>query len=279
MAAINFEDYLSTSVRWAMFKADWPDASIEFSESTPSEIGIPSTFSKKDEKICVAHVARYKGDESPIVAYKAESDVRGPKDTDSWHALCSKAMGRAMKKAGYPDTMGDLKTLINFRKTNKTEQPEAKTTSVAGVQISTPTIQMESKEKPARPSIDWSSDAERDMAHNSFKARCVELTDDERGTLRTHHEKLNGKAWPMSRSELNNLSVCLEGIYAHRNGAEVEESTLVDTSPLKSIYEMLNEDTKKDVMSAYGSPDKWPDKVSEHEYEEMLEVFSFAEED
>jgi hypothetical protein len=42
---------------------------------------------------------------------------------------------------------------------------------------------------------------------------------------------------------------------------------------------MLNEDVKADVISAYGSPDKWPDKVSEHEYEEMMEIFSFAEED
>jgi hypothetical protein len=272
------EDYLSTSVRWALFKADFPDGHIEFSDGTPQDLGIPESFSKKGERLCIAKLTRFVGDPEPVISFKSQNDA--PKnDTDAWHVLCSKAMGRALKKAGYPDTMGDLKTLINFRKANNKEQPEAKTTSVAGVQINTPSIQMESKEKPARPSIDWGSDGERDMAHNSFKARCVELTDEERGTLRDHHDKLNGKAWPMSRSELNNLSVCLEGIYAHRSGAEVEESSLVETAPLKGIFEMLGEDTKKDVMSAYGPPDQWPDKVSEHEYEEMLEVFSFAEED
>lgn len=283
------EDYLSTSVRWALFKADFPDGHIEFSDASPEEIGIPESFSKKGERLCIATLTRYKGDPDPVVAFKSQSDAK-THDTDAWHVLCSKAMGRALKKAGYPDTMGDLKTLMNFRKANRGEYSESKAvvntapttttyTNVAGASISQPSISLESKERPSRPSMDWASDAERDTAHDSFKVRCADLTDEERAELRNHHEKLNGKLWPMPKPDLNNLSMCLEGIYATRNNAEVEHVSLVSTEPLKSIFEMLNEDVKADVISAYGSPDKWPDKVSEHEYEEMMEIFSFAEED
>lgn len=47
---INFDDYISTSLRWSMFKADWPDATVEFSEGTAADAGIPASFSKKTRK-------------------------------------------------------------------------------------------------------------------------------------------------------------------------------------------------------------------------------------
>lgn len=280
------EDYLSTSVRWALFKADFPDGHIDFRDGSPQDVGIPESFSKKGERLCIATLTRFPGDPEPVVAFKSQYDAK-ISDTDAWHVLCSKAMGRALKKAGYPDTMGDLKTLMQFRKANRgemeTKASEAVGTSttqtIAGVQITQPVVKMESKEKPSRPSVDWGSDDERNMAHESFKVRCADLTDEERADLRLHHEKLNGKMWPMSRPDLNNLSLYLEGIHASRSGAEVESMSLVDTAPLKSIFSMLSESVKADVVSAYGDPDKWPEKVSEHEYEEMMDVFSFAEED
>jgi hypothetical protein len=53
------EGYLSTSVRWALFKADHPDAEIKFTEATAEQVGIPASFSKKDEKFCVATITRH----------------------------------------------------------------------------------------------------------------------------------------------------------------------------------------------------------------------------
>lgn len=290
MAAINFEDYLSTSVRWAMFKADWPDASIEFSESTPSEIGIPSTFSKKDEKICVALVTRYKGDESPIVAYKAESDVRGAKDTDSWHALCSKAMGRAMKKAGYPDTMTDLKILMKFREAKtgvkKVEQVQVNATApietktlIAGQQVESKVPVIESKESPAKESAKpllegWKNEGELEDAHRTFKTMCADLSPDELESLREHHDKLNGRSWPMEKGDLNNLMVALQGIRAAREEADAD--SMLSSAPLKAAYELLSQHAQKEVTLAFGDPSKWEENMPEREYNAIMDLFEAA---
>lgn len=290
MAAINFEDYLSTSVRWAMFKADWPDASIEFSESTPSEIGIPSTFSKKDEKICVALVTRYKGDESPIVAYKAESDVRGAKDTDSWHALCSKAMGRAMKKAGYPDTMTDLKILMKFREAKtgvkKVEQVQVMATApietktfIAGQQVESKVPAIESKESPAKESAKpllegWKNEGELEDAHRTFKTMCADLSPDELESLREHHDKLNGRSWPMEKGDLNNLMVALQGIRAAREEADAD--SMLPSAPLKAAYDLLSQHAQKEVTLAFGEPSKWEENMPEREYNAIMDLFEAA---
>lgn len=290
MAAINFEDYLSTSVRWAMFKADWPDASIEFSESTPSEIGIPTTFSKKDEKICVALVTRYKGDESPIVAYKAESDVRGAKDTDSWHALCSKAMGRAMKKAGYPDTMTDLKILMKFREAKtgvkKVEQVHVSATSpietktlIAGQQVESKVPAIESKESPEKEAVKpllqgWKNDGELEDAHRTFKTMCADLSPDELESLREHHDKLNGRAWPMEKGDLNNLMVALQGIRAAREEADAD--SMLSSAPLRAAYELLSQHAQKEVTLAFGDPSKWEENMPEREYNAIMDLFEAA---
>lgn len=283
MAAINFEDYLSTSVRWAMFKADWPDGAIEFTESTPAEIGIPSSFSKKDEKICVATVTRFTGDDRPIVAYKAESDVRGARDTDSWHALCSKAMGRAMKKAGYPDTMSDLRILMKFReakdgvkRVEAVQTPVVETkTMIAGSQVENKVPAIESKESPekeqAKPLLDgWKSDEELESAHRTFKTMCAALDPDDLEALREHHDKLNGRAWPMSRGDLNNLNIVLSGIQAEI--AERDKASMMDVAPLRHIIQMLSDEAQKEIVLAFGDPSKWEDRITEKEYTAIMDL-------
>ena len=51
------EGYLSTSLRWALFKTDWPEGEIKFSESSSAELKIPKSFSKnEDEMFCVAQI-------------------------------------------------------------------------------------------------------------------------------------------------------------------------------------------------------------------------------
>ena len=100
------EDYVSPSVRWGLLKQDYPDAVVEFTHSLGVDIGIPENFGGKDE-YCVAQILLRPTDELPIVGYKPVSDARSNKNdhpSDAWNVLCTKALGRAVKRAGYDDT-------------------------------------------------------------------------------------------------------------------------------------------------------------------------------
>jgi len=292
------EGYLSTSVRWALFKADHPDGEIKFTEATAEQVGIPSSFSKKDERFCVATITRHPGDTLEIVGYKSVSAAGKIADSDAWHVLCSKAMGRALKKAGYPDTISDLKIMTRYQEIGSQPIVNAVTTSngpvnatytvsktaVGGNQITTPTVSMESKERPSKPSTDWSSDIERDEAHRNFKIRSNELNETDREVLRDEHAKLNNRQWPMSRGELNTLIVLMEKIHAENEGyeeeheVEEEEHDLVVTDGLKGLFEMLTDESKEEITLAFGDPSTWADKVTEAEYAQMMDLFTIAAE-
>jgi hypothetical protein len=295
------EGYLSTSVRWALFKADHPDAEIKFTEATAEQVGIPASFSKKDEKFCVATITRHPGDTIEIVGYKSVSAAGKITDSDAWHVLCSKAMGRALKKAGYPDTISDLKIMTRYQEigsqaavnnvvttsagsSNVSYTVTTPKSSVAGVNIETPTVATESKERPSKPSTDWSSDIERDEAHRNFKIRSNELNESDRETLRNEHAKLNNRQWPMSRGELNTLIILMEKIHAENEGyeeeheVEEEEHDLVLTDGLKALFEMLTDESKEEITLAFGDPSTWADKVPEPEYAQMMDLFTIAAE-
>ena len=284
---INFDDYISTSLRWSMFKADWPDATVEFTEGTAADAGVPASFSKKDEKVCIATVTRFKGD-TPFIGYKSVSDAKG-RDTDSWNVLCSKAMGRALKKAGSPDNMNDLKVLMRFREAIgtakkvesknapaliETKGAQSQPASVVGGQTLTqPTLPIESKEQPVKQMFDWRSATERDEAHRLFKQTCSELSPEELETLRESHDKLNNRQWPMAKAELNTLIITLEGIRATR-----KTSGNVDIMAVKSMYEFSSPHIQEIVRKELGLPETWPAEVSEAEYDRIVEIFEAASE-
>jgi hypothetical protein len=285
---INYEDYLSTSIRWAMFKADWPDATVDFSEGTAADVGIPSSFTKKDEKLCVAKVSRFTGDDRVITAFKSQGDVRGAKDTDSWHALCSKAMGRALKKAGYPDTMSDLKILMKFREAktgakvaNQIEPminvaPVVETKSIiAGQTVSNKVPDLESKETPRPLDSSWKSEEEKENAHRTFKAMCSDLSPDQLEELREHHDKLNNRQWPMQKSELNNLIIALGSI------REVSEPSddLVSSEKLKALVGVINAEAKAQVIKEFGEPSTWEEMITEELYNQIMDVLELTEEE
>ena len=287
---INFEDYISTSLRWSMFKADWPDATVEFTEGTAVDAGIPASFSKKDEKVCIAIVTRFEGD-TPFIGYKSVSDAKG-RDTDAWNVLCSKAMGRALKKAGVSDNMNDLKVLMRFREAigtaSKTEAKrplppiasEAKdvqssnTVVIAGQKVTQPSLEIESKEQPVKQMFDWRSAGERDEAHRLFKQTCSELKPDELETLRDSHDKLNNRAWPMSKAELNTLIITLQGIRSSRS----EEAKMIDISVAVSMYEFSSPHIQEIVKEKLGEPSTWPARLTEEEYDRYEDVFEAASE-
>jgi hypothetical protein len=269
-----------------MFKADWPDATVEFTEGTAADAGVPASFSKKDERVCIATVTRFKGD-TPFIGYKSVSDAKG-RDTDSWNVLCSKAMGRALKKAGSPDNMNDLKVLMRFREAigtakkveNKAApaveakaQEPVQTSVVAGQTLTQPSLPIESKEQPVKKLFDWRTETERDEAHRLFKQTCAELTPDELETLRESHDKLNSRQWPMAKSELNTLIITLEGIRSNRKASGNIEITAV-----RSMYEFSSPHIQEIVRKELGSPDSWPAEVSEAEYDRIVEIFEAASE-
>lgn len=281
---INFDDYISTSLRWSMFKADWPDATVEFSEGSTADAGIPASFSKKDEKVCIATVVRFKGD-TPFIGYKSFADAKG-RDTDAWNVLCSKAMGRALKKAGSPDNMNDLKVLMRFREsigTAKKNESQPKNVGgvavesksvVAGQSLTQPALPIESKEQPIKPMFDWRSESERDEAHRLFKQTCGDLTPDELETLRESHDKLNNRQWPMAKSELNNLIITMQGIRANRKDGD----KMIDISVAKSMYEFSSPHIQEIVKATLGDPSTWPAELTEEEYNRYEDVFESASE-
>ena len=279
---INFEDYISTSLRWSMFKADWPDATVEFSEGTAGDAGIPSSFHKKDERVCIATITRHLSDDRPMVGYKTLTDAKA-RDTDSWNVLCSKAMGRALKKAGYPDNMNDLKVWMRFREATGSAtptQPKAvapvveQKALIAGVSLTQPQLPIESKEQPMKQMFDWRSEGERDEAHRLFKQTCVELKPDELETLRESHDKLNNRQWPMPKSELNTLIIMLEGIRVSRE----EKEQMIDISVAKSMYEFSSPHIQEIVKEKLGDPAGWPSQLSVEEYDRYEDVFETASE-
>jgi hypothetical protein len=270
-----------------MFKADWPDATVDFSEGTAADVNIPATFTKKDEKLCIAKVSRFTGDERIITAFKSQGDVRGAKDTDSWHALCSKAMGRALKKAGYPDTMTDLKILLKFRDTKNgvkknvtadvqnvvNQSIETKSAMIAGNIVESKVPAIESKEAPEKEQqkpllTGWKSQDESNDAHATFKTMCADLTPDELETLRDEHDKLNGRVWPMQKGDLNNLIITLQGIQNSR-----KEENLVASAPLVSLIALLAQDAQKEIVLAFGDPSSWDEMISEVEYLQMINMY------
>ena len=286
---INYEDYLSTSIRWAMFKSDWPDATVEFSEGKASDVGIPQGFSKQGELLCIAKLSRFAGDTQVVTTYKSQNDVRGSKDTDSWHALCSKAMGRALKKAGYPDTQKDLKMLMDFRSVGDSSrtttivasQPNNSATSkksvVAGNVVVHNSPVIESKENPRPRDTSWKSDDEMDNAHATFKAMVSDLQPEQRDALRDHHDKLNGKKWPMEKGDLNNMIIAVESIRATISDA-FDANLMFATEPLKEMFTLLGKEQQAEVIMAFGKPETWQEFIDEAEYHQMFDIFEASEE-
>ena len=111
------EDYVSPSVRWGVLKQDYPEAIAEFSSCTGAEIGIPEKFGGVEE-YCVAQILLRPTDEMPIIGYKPFSDAKQNKNdhaSDAWNTLCTKALGRALKRAGYADTASEMKLVVTYK--------------------------------------------------------------------------------------------------------------------------------------------------------------------
>lgn len=105
------ESYASPGLRLGLLLEDHPQATYEFHLRTGDEIGVPDEYGGGDRKFCVCTITFGEG-RAPVEAWKP---VAGNGTPDEWNILCTKTLGRALKRAGYPDDLHDLKALVLWR--------------------------------------------------------------------------------------------------------------------------------------------------------------------
>ena len=226
------EDYVSPSVRWGILKQDYPQAVVEFSHCKGSEIGIPPKFGG-DEEYCVASILLRPTDQLPITGYKPFSDAqtrKGDHSSDAWNVLCTKALGRALKRAGYADTASEMRVLVQYKQ-RLAEHEAIKFDSVGDV-VAQPQVQEE--EDPVAKEIEeaveqldltdvWKDNQERDEAHAYLKGRVAQLDSYYQEKAREVHKGINNREWPIeSVSQYNFLLNAVESLWSQQED-EVEE--------------------------------------------------------
>tara|TARA_Y100001949_G_scaffold174831_1_gene183178 strand:+ start:508 stop:1290 length:783 start_codon:yes stop_codon:yes gene_type:complete len=245
------EDYVSPSVRWGVLKQDYPEAVAEFSEMTGAELGIPEKFGGKDD-YCVAQILLRPTDELPIVGYKPLSDAKSNKNdhpSDAWNVLCTKALGRALKRAGYADTAGEMKLIVTYKQRlaehdairsgdeaqvandsvpmPKTPEPSilpppentnpiaSPAGAVTEVQADPEPVPVKAAPEPLVESDDWTDDDAMKKAHAELKLRVTSLPEDYAERARQAHEKLNKRQWPILKvSQFNAVYNIVESLHA-----------------------------------------------------------------
>jgi len=115
---MGLENFASPGLRWGLLLVDHPGATHEFNLVKGTDIGFPKQFGgEKDFCLCTINFPERDGEQhAPVSASKEAEIKRG--ESDEWVVICTKTLGRALKKAGYPDDLEDLKDLMLWRKQN-----------------------------------------------------------------------------------------------------------------------------------------------------------------
>lgn len=238
------EDYVSPSVRWGILKQDFPQAVAEFSHCLGSEIGIPDNFGGKDE-YCVAQILLRPEDELPVTGYKPVSDAKankGDHPSDAWNVLCTKALGRALKRAGYADTASDMKLVVQYKQRlaehdaigggdnsqlhHEAHGPDAvaPAADISETQAirSTEPVPHPPESLPEEEELEfddaWDTVEHCNEAHVSLKGKLGELPDNLVEQARAEHQRLTGRQWPIeSVSQFNALWSYVEDLESEWN--------------------------------------------------------------
>jgi hypothetical protein len=236
------EDYVSPSVRWGLLKQDYPHAVVDFSHATGAEIGIPETFGGKDE-YCVAQILLRPDDSLPIIGYKPVSDARtnkGDHPSDAWNVLCTKALGRALKRAGYADTASEMKLVVQYKQRlaehdaisgGSQGSPDTPTESAStnladgdyldrvsndsgdSARNNTPT-EITATVEEVQEDDDWDTVEHLNESHAELKARVQALPEEYQEKAREVHQGINGRQWPVtSVAQFNFLSSAIEALH------------------------------------------------------------------
>lgn len=105
------ESYASPGLRLGLLLEDHPKATYRFDLVTGNEIGVPDSFGGGSKQFCLCTI-EFGADRAAVTAWKPVPDKGDP---DLWNILCTKTLGRALKRAGYPDDLHDLKALVLWR--------------------------------------------------------------------------------------------------------------------------------------------------------------------
>ena len=163
--------YASPGLRWGLMLEDHPGAWVEFCLDTGASVGVPKAQGG-DEEFVIAVVNFPEGSgRRPVVGYKAmKSKIKGDLDhpSDRYNILCTKALGRALKRAGYPDDMVDLKALVVWR------QREAE---IGAIRVGTAQIAL----TPSRPELALEAAGRRDPESTGGDDGNAPVTDGEGG--------------------------------------------------------------------------------------------------
>jgi len=110
------EQYATPGLRWGLLQDDYPGANADYELVTADKIPGGHPFARDDEKfvLCTVSFPADSG-KSPAYGWKPLSEAR-KQDDESFAALRTKALGRALKDAGYPDKLTDLRVLTVWRK-------------------------------------------------------------------------------------------------------------------------------------------------------------------
>lgn len=103
------ETYASPGLRWGIFVEDHPGAVCVFEERLGLDAGVPENWGGDKAGVTCMIVV-----DGEVVA-AGWKELEGKKDPENWEKCCTKAQGRALKRAGYPSDTRDLKALVLWR--------------------------------------------------------------------------------------------------------------------------------------------------------------------
>lgn len=121
------ELYAGPGLRWGLLLEDHPGSWATFETKTGDELNIPDVLGGGDRLYCVATIHFPDGTgRLPVTGFKVIPANPEPPNTpnkdghlsDLWQTLCTKALGRAANRAGYPANLPDLKALVVWRQRN-----------------------------------------------------------------------------------------------------------------------------------------------------------------
>lgn len=104
--------YASPGLRWGLLLADYPDSKWAARVGTAEDVGIPGDFAGAGAFCIVTINFPPEANLEPVLGWKP-TKPRG--EPDDWNVLCTKALGRALKRAGYPGSLPDLNALLRWR--------------------------------------------------------------------------------------------------------------------------------------------------------------------
>lgn len=219
------ESYASPGLRWGLLLEDQPGATYTFELLRGVDFPvnpIPEGFGgDRDFCVCTITFPPETG-KSAVSAYKP-AGAQG--DPEGWNVTCTKTLGRALKKAGYPDDLKDLKALLLWRQRTAETQAIMSGSAHLALDSGEPAPQRALPAAPVEDALDEAavSNGERVSGDDAGDDEPVdaEVVEDRSETVEELVEGLSDK-------EFENYKGFLETIGAPVKIAEMSENQLDD---------------------------------------------------